>query len=84
MKNILLSKTQWIDSSEYVLNIVIINDRRNALTLIRVTSQNDYPFRVYNISLLISHISHTRFVYFLILVKDRLFIYIRETKCIIQ
>ena len=81
LKNILLSKNQWTDFSEHVLSIITINNNRNSLRLIRVMSQNDFPFRICDISL---PTSRTGFVYFLISVRDRSFIYIGETICIVQ
>ena len=81
LKNILLSKTQWTNFSEHVLSIITINHNRNSLSPIRVMSQNDFPFRICDISL---PTSQTGFVYFLISVKDRSFTYIGETICIVQ
>ena len=79
LRNILLSKTQWTDYIEHVLSIITLNDSRSSLTPIRVLHQNEYPFRICDISL---PSSRTGFIYFLISVKDRSFTYIGQTICI--
>ena len=81
LKPILLSRTQWSDYTEHVLSIVTINDDSNTRTNIRTMNQNDYPFRICDISL---PNSRTGFVYFLISVKDRSFTYIGSTICILE
>ena len=81
LKSFFLSRTQWSDYIEHVLSIVTINDISNTGTTIRTLTQNDYPFRICDISL---PSSRTGFVYFFISVKNRLFTYIGYTVCLIE
>ena len=59
--------------------MVTVNDSRSSLSPIRIMHQNEYPFRICDISL---PSSRTGFIYFLISVKDRSFTYIGHTECI--
>ena len=80
LKTILLSRTQWTDYIEHVLSIVTVNqENSNTEGDIRTMNQNDFPFRICDISL---PSSRTGFVYFLLSVKDKSFTYIGSTVCI--
>ena len=81
LKSILLSRTQWTDYIEHVLNVVTVNEELNTTrNEIRTMNQNDYPFQICDISL---PSTRTGFIYFLISVKDKTFTYIGLTICII-
>ena len=72
LKTILLTRTQWTDYIEHVLNVITVNESTNTERRdIRIMSHNDYPFRICDLSL---PSTRTGFVYFLISVKDRSFI----------
>ena len=79
LKHLLLSRTQWTDYIEHILRIVTVNESNPTSNVIRTMNQNDYPFRICDISL---PSSATGFVYFLLSIKDKSFTYIGSTICI--
>ena len=79
LTSVLLSRTQWTDYIDHVLSIITINTNTNHEVMVRPMNQNDYPFRICDISL---PSTRTGFVYFLMSVKDRSFTYIGQTICI--
>ena len=79
LTSVLLSRTQWTDYIDHVLSIITISTNTNHEVMVRPMNQNDYPFRICDISL---PSTRTGFVYFLMSVKDRSFTYIGQTICI--
>ena len=79
LKKILLSRTQWTDYIENVLRIITVNNIDSVHSHFRTMNQNDYPFRINDLSL---PSTRTGFVYFLISVKDYSYTYIGQTICI--
>ena len=79
LKNLLLSRMQWTDYIEHILRIVTVNEENPTTNVVRTMSQNNYPFRISDISL---PSCATGFVYFLLSIKDKSFTYIGSTICI--
>ena len=80
LKTILLSRTQWTDYIEHVLNVITVSeDTTTERKDISIMSHNDYPFRICDLSL---PSTRTGFVYFFISVQDKTFTYIGQTICI--
>ena len=79
LKNLLLSRTQWTDCIEHILSIFTVNESNPTSNIVRTMNQNDYPFRICDISL---PSCATGFVYFLLSIKDKSFTYIGSTICI--
>ena len=79
LKNLILTRTQWTDYIEHILHIVTVNEENPTTNVVRTMSQNDYPFRISDISL---PSCATGFVYFLLSIKDKSFTYIGSTICI--
>ena len=70
---------QWTDYIEHILRIVTVNEENPTTNVVRTMNQNNYPFRISDISL---PSCATGFVYFLLSIKDKSFIYIGSTICI--
>ena len=78
--NILMKKSSWTDYMDQVLDIITLKDSNtNEEMLSQTMLQDDYPFRIYDISL---PQCSTGFVYCLISIQRKSFIYREKTNCL--
>ena len=78
LKEILIKRTQWTDYMENVLDLITINSN-SEIREHRTLTQNNYPFRICDVPL---PQCRTGYVYMLLSLKNRKFLYIGETICI--
>ena len=75
-----MKKSSWTDHMDQVLEIITLNhSNTNEEILLRTVLQDDYPFRICDISL---PQRNTSFVYFLIPIPRKTFLNIGKTNCL--
>ena len=78
--NILMKKSSWTNYMDHVLDIIMLNNsNKNEEMLSRTMLQDDYPFRICDISL---PQCNTGFIYFLISKPRKTFGDIGKTNCL--
>lgn len=75
LKHLLLSKTQWTDHIEEVLELATINSENNNREQ-RILTQDEFPYRICDFSL---PQCNTGFVYMIVSLRDKQTVYIRKT-----
>ena len=79
LKQLLLRKTQWTDFIEMILELITVTEDGQIGTARNMMHSDTFPFRICDMSL---PQCNTGFVYMLISLKDKSFVYIGMTKSI--